>query len=73
MHLDVLGGQVSKLYNDPLLRTSISLVASSGEGGSDEERQLALSRSISTALLLAVAVGLTQVILWVPIGNLQKG
>lgn len=53
---------VSKLYNDPLLRTSISLVASSSEGGEgEEEKRAALSRSISTALLLAIAVGLTQV------------
>jgi hypothetical protein len=55
---------VSKLYNDPLLRTSISLVASS-EGGNKGQTQAesseALSRSVSTALLLAGVVGLVQV------------
>jgi hypothetical protein len=53
---------VSKLYNDPLLRTSVSLVASSSdakaEGGQGAE---SLSRSVSTALLLAGVVGLVQV------------
>eukprot|EP00624_Nannochloropsis_granulata_P007048 evm.model.NODE_599_length_13732_cov_29.858433.3 len=59
---------VSKLYNDPLLRTSISLVASSeGSGGADneEDKAEALSRSVSTALLLAGVVGLLQGIVYV--------
>ena len=59
---------VSKLYNDPLLRTSISLVASSeGAGGADseEDKAEALSRSVSTALLLAGVVGLLQGIVYV--------
>lgn len=52
---------VSKLYNDPLLRTSISLVASSeGEKG-EKDNGDSLSKSVSTALLLAGVVGLIQV------------
>lgn len=57
---------VSKLYNDPLLRTSISLVASSegskqGADGSKDDDGDSLSKSVSTALLLAGVVGLIQV------------
>ncbi len=59
---------VSKLYNDPLLRTSISLVASSegaSGGQSEEEKAVALGKSVSTALLLAGVVGLLQGIIYV--------
>lgn len=52
---------VSKLYNDPLLRTSISLVASSEAGKGKEDGGDSLSKSVSTALLLAGVVGLIQV------------
>jgi hypothetical protein len=55
----------AKLYNDPLLRTSVSLVAAGqgrGEGGKGgKEEEDALAQSISTALLLALVVGLVQV------------
>lgn len=55
---------VGKLYNDPLLRTSISLVASQqgrrkGEASKDNKD---LSVAVSTALLLAVTVGLIQMV-----------
>lgn len=59
---------VSKLYNDPLLRTSISLVASSegaDVGESEASKANALSRSVSTALLLAGVVGLLQGVVYV--------
>ena len=46
---------VSKLYNDPLLRTTISLVAAE-DGGPPAAR----ANAISTALLLALVVGLVQ-------------
>ena len=46
---------VSKLYNDPLLRTTISLVAAQ-EGGELRAR----ADAISTALLLALFVGVVQ-------------
>lgn len=49
---------VSKLYNDPLLRTSISLVAASSE---DEDQSLA----VSGALLLAGTVGIVQMFVFV--------
>ena len=45
----------AKLFNDPLLRTSISIVAS-GDGAGETERDGA----ISAALVLALAVGLLQ-------------
>ncbi|KAL7535231.1 hypothetical protein ACHAWF_005096 [Thalassiosira exigua] len=78
---EVLGGAgvaisaqyaVSKLYNDPLLRTSISLVASEDgkqrrEGGGDErgeDARKALSIAVSSALLLALAVGSIQLVLY---------
>ncbi|GAX25364.1 hypothetical protein FisN_5Lh461 [Fistulifera solaris] len=48
---------VSKLYNDPLLRTSISLVAASSE---DENQSLA----VSSALLLAGSVGIIQMLVF---------
>lgn len=72
---EVLGGAgvaisaqyaVSKLYNDPLLRTSISLVASEDgrrqEGGAGGDA--ALSVAVSSALLLAFAVGAVQLLLY---------
>mmetsp|Transcript_12462 Transcript_12462/g.19207 ORF Transcript_12462/g.19207 Transcript_12462/m.19207 type:complete len:543 (+) Transcript_12462:237-1865(+) len=75
---EVLGGagvaiaahySVSKLYNDPLLRTSISLVAaqdgkarSSSSSGKDEKDELSIA--VSSALLLACSVGLIQLILY---------
>ena len=78
---EVLGGAgvaisaqyaVSKLYNDPLLRTSISLVASEdgkSENNSEEERSVekakqSLSIAVSSALLLAFTVGAIQLLLY---------
>ena len=77
---EVLGGAgvavsaqyaVSKLYNDPLLRTSISLVASqdgkSRQTVSDEQEDQAaknLSVAVSSALLLAASVGLVQLVVY---------
>lgn len=75
---EVLGGagvaiaahySVSKLYNDPLLRTSISLVASQdgkyrGSSSSGEDEKEALSIAVSSALLLACSIGLIQLILY---------
>lgn len=68
---------VSKLYNDPLLRTSISLVASTdGQArgtadseGKDEatkaaENEQNLSVAVSSALLLAFSVGVIQLIVY---------
>jgi putative MATE family efflux protein len=86
---EVLGGagvaisaqySVSKLYNDPLLRTSISLVAAqdgkarssadnqqlTGEDKAAQERGnvKALSVAVSSALLLAFSVGFIQLIVY---------
>ena len=78
---EVLGGAgvaisaqyaVSKLYNDPLLRTSISLVASQDgkarsnkEGESDQgQAKKDLSIAVSSALLLALSVGVLQLLLY---------
>jgi len=81
---EVLGGAgvaisaqyaVSKLYNDPLLRTSISLVAAqdgkarsidSKEGGdhTDEKAAADLSVAVSSALLLAFTVGFVQLFVY---------
>lgn len=83
---EVLGGAgvaisaqyaVSKLYNDPLLRTSISLVASTdGEaraGAEDDgksvetkaaENDKKLSIAVSSALLLAFCVGAIQLVVY---------
>ena len=88
---DVFGGAgvaisaqyaVSKLYNDPLLRTSISLVAtqdgksrsigsscssdsdSDSDVQSDQERVDGMSVAVSSALLLALSVGLIQAIVY---------
>ena len=72
---EVLGGAgvaisaqyaVSKLYNDPLLRTSISLVASQdGKArGGDESEESDLSIAVSSAVLLALTVGLVQMIVY---------
>jgi hypothetical protein len=63
---------ISKLYNDPLLRVSISLVASEdgkwsgklGSGASEEEKTQALSIAVSLALLLAFTVGMVQLVLY---------
>ena len=68
---------MSKLYNDPLLRTSISLVASTdgqarrtaGSEGKDEETKAAeneqnLSVAVSSAILLAFSVGVIQLIIY---------
>jgi putative MATE family efflux protein len=55
---------VSKLYNDPLLRTSISLVARAANDG-----ETAQSRAISSALFLAAIVGIAQMILYVIFGR----
>lgn len=76
---EVLGGAgvavsaqyaVSKLYNDPLLRTSISLVAaqdgqSRSSAAKDEATQKReLSVAVSSALLLAGTVGILQMIIY---------
>lgn len=83
---DVLGGAgvaisaqyaVSKLYNDPLLRTSISLVASidgqargtADNDSTDADTQEAdnekkLSVAVSSALLLAFSVGVIQLVVY---------
>lgn len=63
---------VSKLYNDPLLRTSISLVASedgknsasSSDKNDEKKSKDALSRAVSSALLLAATVGIIQLLLY---------
>ena len=75
---EVLGGAgvaisaqyaVSKLYNDPLLRTSISLVASqdgkargSDASAADDKRDLSVA--VSSALLLAFTVGFVQMVIY---------
>ena len=77
---EVLGGAgvaisaqyaVSKLYNDPLLRTSISLVATQdGKSRSDtstlseKEQADGMSVAVSSALLLALSVGLIQAVVY---------
>jgi len=90
---EVLGGAgvaisaqyaVGKLYNDPLLRTSISLVASEDgrrkNGGrrkkndenedddreeeEEKEERRALSMAVSSAMLLALGVGIAQLVLY---------
>ena len=75
---EVLGGAgvaisaqyaVSKLYNDPLLRTSISLVASQdgkarGGDGNEEDDNKDLSVAVSSAVLLALTVGLVQMVIY---------
>ena len=63
---------MSKLSNDPLLRMSISLVASedgkrSGKSGSnalEEEKTQALSIAVALALLLVFTVGMVQLVLY---------
>lgn len=60
---------VSKLYNDPLLRTSISLVASQ-EGAkalndkTDDNSDDDLRIAVSSALLLAATVGVVQMLVY---------
>lgn len=78
---EVLGGAgiavsaqyaVSKLYNDPLLRTSISLVASQdgkargsdGDTTTPAQKQRDLSIAVSSALLLAASVGVIQLFVY---------
>jgi putative MATE family efflux protein len=56
---------VSKLYNDPLLRTSISLVAAGtgkakAKGLTDSARKEELSQAVTSALLLATLIGIVQ-------------
>lgn len=90
---EVLGGAgvaisaqyaVSKLYNDPLLRTSISLVASedgrsqqnndSDDAASERSKSQALSIAVSSALLLAFIVGIIQLLLFFSFaGSIVKG
>ena len=48
---------ISKLYNDPLLKTSTSLVA----GKTDQE----LSASVSTAMIIAIAIGIVQTFIFI--------
>lgn len=55
----------SKLFHDPLLRTSISIVASgdgAARGDADVDGAAARDQAISAALVLALAVGLLQTI-----------
>ena len=75
---EVLGGAgvaisaqyaIAKLYNDPLLRTSISLVAaqdaksqSEGDGSKGNNDDLAIA--VSSALLLALSVGFIQLFIY---------
>lgn len=79
---EVLGGagvaisaqySVSKLYNDPLLRTSISMVASQdGKARSQTktvEHDDALSIQVSSALLLAFVVGIIQLLVFSILAN----
>ena len=74
---DVLGGAgvaisaqyaVSKLYNDPLLRTSISMVASkdgeSRNAKDGDKDRASLSVEVSSALLLAFVVGVVQLVVY---------
>lgn len=84
---EVLGGAgvaisaqyaVSKLYNDPLLRTSISLVASQDgrargkEGSKDQAKELSVA--VSSALLLAFTVGAIQLVIYsVFAGTITRG
>lgn len=57
-----------QLYNDPLLRTSISLVASQDgrargkTAGEDQDKQLSVA--VSSALLLAFVVGTVQLVIY---------
>ena len=60
---------MSKLYNDPLLRTSISLVASGAgqakaSGLSDSDRKQQVSQAVTSALLLASIIGLVQALVY---------
>lgn len=74
---------MSKLYNDPLLRTSISLVASEdGKKSSSsttanetsDAKSQALSIAVSSALLLAFTVGIVQLVLYFSFaGSILKG
>jgi Na+-driven multidrug efflux pump len=84
---EVLGGAgvaisaqyaVSKLYNDPLLRTSISLVASqdgkarsrkSNEKEDKEKAAKELSVAVSSALLLALSVGVIQLAIYASLAS----
>ena len=84
---EVLGGAgvaisaqyaVSKLYNDPLLRTSISLVASQDgkargtEGSTGQAKELSVA--VSSALLLAFIVGIVQLVIYsVLAGTITRG
>lgn len=52
---------VAKLYNDPLIKTSTSLVA--GKSGDD------LSASVSTAILTAVVIGFLQMFVYIFFSN----
>jgi len=77
---EVLGGagvaisaqySVSKLYNDPLLRTSISMVASQDgksrgmtSASDTAAKDSALSIQVSSALLLAFCVGVIQLVVF---------
>lgn len=64
---------VSKLYNDPLLRSSISLVASQDgkargkESDADQTKQLSIA--VSSALLLAFCVGAVQLVIYTILAN----
>jgi len=60
---------VSKLYNDPLLRTSISLVASGAgraqaSGAAEADRLDQLSKAVTCALLLAAIIGAVQALVY---------
>lgn len=83
---EVLGGAgvaisaqyaVSKLYNDPLLRTSISLIASedgksrsnTDDASTEEKAKNDLSIAASSALLLALSVGVIQLIIYASLAS----
>lgn len=62
---------LAKLYNDPLLRTSISLVASkdgatrsASDTTSEETKKKDLSVAVSSAILLAGTVGIIQMLVY---------
>lgn len=58
-----------KLFNDPLLRSSISLVSAAAASDVDGGGSSASSSAISTAVLLAAAVGLAQLLFYVLFAN----
>jgi putative MATE family efflux protein len=60
---------VAKLYNDPLLRTSISLVAAAAASSGEDDTNEQQSRAVSSALCLAGLIGVVQMIVYVIFGH----